>query len=185
MRKIIQAVFVDRDGTIGGGDTVVYPGEFQLFPFVSESIELLKNKNIMVLSFTNQPGISKGEVKKNEFEKELMEIGFDKIYICPHQHNEGCNCRKPSTGLLLQAAKENNLDLERCAVIGDRWTDIMAANEVGCIKIIVQSGAGMESIQKYNNQEYYGNYAKVEPDYVAKNLLDAVNWLLNFRGEKC
>ena len=60
----------------------------------------------------------------------------------------------------------------------------MAANEVDCIKIIVQTGAGKESIQKYNNREYYRNWAKVEPDYIAKNLLDAVNWLLNCRGEK-
>ncbi|MBT2716578.1 HAD-IIIA family hydrolase [Bacillus sp. ISL-57] len=185
MAKNIQAVFVDRDGTIGGSDSVVYPGEFTLFPFASESIKLLKNDNKMVLSFTNQPGISKGEAKREEFEKELIEFGFDKVYMCPHQHHEDCNCRKPSTGMLLQAAKEYSLDLEHCVVIGDRWTDIMAANEVGCIKIIVQTGAGKESIQKYNNKEYYGVWAKVEPDYIAENLLDAVHWLLKWRGEKC
>jgi histidinol-phosphate phosphatase family protein len=184
MENLIQAVFVDRDGTIGGSDTVVYPGEFQLYPFVTESIERLKNENIMILSFTNQPGISKGEVKREQFEKELIEFGFDKVYICPHQHNEGCNCRKPLSGMLLHAAKDNNLDLKRCVVIGDRWTDIMAANEVGCIKIIVQTGAGKKSIQKYNNQEYYENWAKVKPDYIAENLFDAVNWLLNYRGKK-
>lgn len=185
MGNFVQAVFADRDGTIGGSDTVVYPGEFQLFPFVSESIERLKNENIMLLSFTNQPGISKGEVERGLFEKELIEFGFDKVYICPHQHNEGCICRKPSTGMLLQAAKDNNLDLKRCVVIGDRWTDIMAADEVGCIKIIVQTGAGKKSIQKYNNQEYYGDWANVAPDYIANNLLDAVKWLINYRGGKC
>lgn len=145
----------------------------------------MKNNNMLVLSFTNQPGISKGEAKREEFEKELIEFGFDKVYICPHQHNEGCNCRKPSKGMLSKAAKDNNLDLEHCVVIGDRWTDIMAANKVGSIKIIVQTGAGKESIQKYNNQEYNGSWPEVAPDYIAENLLDAVSWLLNCRGEKC
>jgi histidinol-phosphate phosphatase family protein len=152
---------------------------------VSKAIEYLKYEKIMLLSFTNQPGISKGEVKREQFEKELIEFGFDKVYICPHQHNEGCTCRKPLTGMLLEAAKDNNLDLKRCVVIGDRWTDIMAAEEVGCIKIIVQTGAGKESIQKYNNQEYNGNWAKVIPDYIAVNLLDSVIWLLKNRGAKC
>jgi histidinol-phosphate phosphatase family protein len=185
MDHFIQSVFVDRDGTIGGSDTVVYPGEFQLYPFVSESFERLKNENIMLLSFTNQPGISKGEVKREQFAKELIVFGIDKVYICPHQHNEGCTCRKPLTGMLLEAAKDNNLDLKRCVVIGDRWTDIMAADKVGCIKIIVHTGAGKESIQQYINQKYYGNWAKVIPEYIAVNLLDAVKWLLNIRGAKC
>jgi hypothetical protein len=59
-----------------------------------------------------------------DFEKELTSFGFDKVYICPHQHNEGCSCRKPAIGMLIQAAKENNLDLKQCVVIGDRWTDL-------------------------------------------------------------
>ncbi len=57
----IQAVFIDRDGTIGGNDQVIYPGEFTLFPNVLKTIQLLKSSGILVCSFTNQPGISKGE----------------------------------------------------------------------------------------------------------------------------
>ncbi|GIN86379.1 hypothetical protein J6TS2_27650 [Heyndrickxia sporothermodurans] len=60
MLDSIQAVFIDRDGTIGGGNEVVYPGEFELFPFALEAIKKLKHLNIKVFTFTNQPGIGKG-----------------------------------------------------------------------------------------------------------------------------
>ncbi|MDR7857865.1 hypothetical protein [Tissierella sp.] len=53
----IQAIFIDRDGTIGGTDEVIYPDNFEPFPFVRESISLLKGKNKLIISFTNQPGI--------------------------------------------------------------------------------------------------------------------------------
>jgi histidinol-phosphate phosphatase family protein len=123
----IQAVFIDRDGTIGGSEKVIYPGEFVLFPNVAESLQILKNSGILICSFTNQPGISKGESTIQSFELELKNFGFDKIYVCPHQHNEGCLCRKPSPAMLEKAAKENKLDLKQCVVIGDRWTDLLAA----------------------------------------------------------
>lgn len=112
-----KAIFIDRDGTIGGTDSVVYPGEFQLFPFVGDSISILKKLGNLIFSFTNQPGISRGEVTIEDFEKELKGFGFDKVYLCPHQHNEGCQCRKPSTGMLHQAAKENNLNLKEMLVL--------------------------------------------------------------------
>jgi histidinol phosphatase-like enzyme len=54
--KPIQAVFIDRDGTIGGSDKVIFPGEFELFPFSSKALEILKKADIPVFSFTNQPG---------------------------------------------------------------------------------------------------------------------------------
>lgn len=172
----IQAVFIDRDGTIGGSDKVIYPGEFELFPNVADSIQHLKDAGILIFSFTNQPGISKGEATVVDFEKELIEFGFNKVYICPHQHNEGCNCRKPSTGMLIKGAEENNLKLAECVVIGDRWTDMVAANEAGCIKILVKTGSGTEAYNKYINSEFYDHWGEVKPDYIAENINDAVKW---------
>ncbi|GAA0458403.1 HAD-IIIA family hydrolase [Alkalibacillus silvisoli] len=137
-----KAIFIDRDGTIGGTDKVVFPRDFQLYPFVGNSIYKLKKLGNPIFSFTNQPGISRGEATREDFERELIGFGFDKVYLCPHQHNEGCQCRKPSTGMLIQAAKENNLNLKECVVIGDRWTDMLAAQEAGCIKVLVKTGAG-------------------------------------------
>lgn len=174
----IQAIFIDRDGTIGGTDEVIYPCNFEMFPFVRKSLDLIKQNNILIFSFTNQPGISKGEAKISDFEEELLLFGFDQVYLCPHQHEEGCICRKPLPGMLIQAASEYDLDLSRCVVIGDRWTDLVAANEVGVAKILVRTGAGEKELIKLNNKEFFGKWAAVSPDYIAKDLEDAVNWLL-------
>ena len=175
----IQAVFIDRDGTIGGSDSVVYPGEFELFPNVAESIQQLKNSGILICSFTNQPGISKGEASFQSFEEELKDFGFDKIYLCPHQHNEGCQCRKPSSELLKKAAIDNNFNLNQCVVIGDRWTDLLAADEVGCKKILVKTGNGKETFDKYINNEFFGRWGELKPDFIAEDLNEAVKWLMS------
>lgn len=178
-RSAIQAVFIDRDGTIGGTDLVVYPGEFKLYPDVQESILKLKHLGILVFSFTNQPGISKGEVKFEEYEKELNDYGFDGIYLCPHQPSEGCECRKPSSSMLRKAATEHNLNLSKCFVIGDRWTDLIAAEEVNCGKVIVKTGSGLKDINRYLNNEFYGKWGEVQPEYIAEDFKDAVDWLLS------
>jgi histidinol-phosphate phosphatase family protein len=175
----LQAVFIDRDGTIGGTDEVVYPNEFKLFPNVKESILKLKRLGILVFSFTNQPGISKAEVQYEEYEKELTDFGFDGIYLCPHLHSEGCECRKPSSKMLNKAAAEHNLNLSNCFVIGDRWTDLIAAEEVNCGKVIVKTGSGLKDINKYLNNEFFGKWEEVHPDYIAEDFNDAVDWILN------
>ncbi|MDX8044976.1 HAD-IIIA family hydrolase [Gracilibacillus sp. S3-1-1] len=174
-----EAVFLDRDGTIGGSDKVEYPGEFELFPNVSNLIHQLKKSNLLICSFTNQPGISLGESTIDLFHEELLGFGFDKIYLCPHQHHEGCSCRKPATGMLEQAAKENNLNLTNCVVVGDRWTDIIAADEVGCKKILVKTGSGKETYTKYTNNQFFERWAEVEPDFVAEDINEAAEWILS------
>jgi histidinol-phosphate phosphatase family protein len=174
----MKAAFIDRDGTIGGSDQVEYPGEFELYPQVRDALEELKQSGMLICSFTNQPGISRGEATKKDFEVELKGFGFDRVYLCPHQHGEGCNCRKPSTGMLEQAAQENGLDLKECVVIGDRWTDMMAAHRVGCKKVLVKTGAGVDAFSKYQSNEYYGESAEVSLDYVASNFQEAVEWIV-------
>jgi len=176
MGDIIEAVFIDRDGTIGGDCSITYPGEFKLYPFTEQAIKLLKSLNIKVFAFTNQPGISRGESMIYEFEKELLDFGFEKAYICPHTHEEQFSCRKPSSELLIKASNEYDIDLTKCVVIGDRWTDMLAGAKAGTKKILVMTGAGNEWLGKYRDK-----WADIEPDYIAKNVLDAVLWLLSSR----
>ncbi|KRG14491.1 HAD-IIIA family hydrolase [Lederbergia galactosidilytica] len=177
MKGSIQAVFLDRDGTIGGHDHVVFPGEFELYPNAMKAINSLKEKEIKIYSFTNQPGIAAGNSTAQAFYNELKDFGFDAVYLCPHSHEEGCSCRKPTPGMLKKAANEHQLDLKKCVVIGDRWTDLIAANEVGCLKILVRTGAGQEAYERYLQQQYFGKWAEVVPDYIATDVLDAVKWL--------
>ncbi|KYG26062.1 HAD-IIIA family hydrolase [Alkalihalobacillus trypoxylicola] len=173
----IEAIFIDRDGTIGGNEQVTYPRDFKLFPYVLNSIATLKKSGVLLFAFTNQPGISKGEVRLKSFEEELTGFGFDNIYLCPHQHFENCLCRKPS--MLKMAAKEYQLDLKNCVVIGDRWTDLIAADEVGCFKILVKTGNGEEAYKKYHQKQFFGRWNQVHPDLVANDFNEAVNWLLS------
>jgi histidinol-phosphate phosphatase family protein len=168
-----KAVFLDRDGTIGGGVTVQYPSDFFLFSYTLKCIRLLQQKGYLVFSFTNQPGIARGEVPMESFEQELLSFGFDGIYVCPHKPEDNCTCRKPATGMLERAASEHHLEWSKCAVIGDRWSDIVAANRIGCRGVLVQTGAGREAMGKYRYK-----WKNIDPDYIARNLEDATQWLL-------
>jgi histidinol-phosphate phosphatase family protein len=169
--KTIQAVFLDRDGTIGGSKEIEYPGEFMLFPYTAGIIQELKTKGILVLSFTNQPGISRGASDELSFINELTGFGFDGVYLCPHHHKEGCSCRKPATGMLEKAASDHHLDLSHCAVFGDRWTDIAAAKSAGSVAVLVLTGSGTRSMEEIQMK------SGVHPDYVAADLKDGVSWL--------
>jgi histidinol-phosphate phosphatase family protein len=169
---VLQAVFLDRDGTIGGSEHIEYPGELELFPFTKKAIESLQQQGIRVFSFTNQPGISRGQAAEDDFINELKGFGFDGVYLCPHHHRDGCICRKPGTGMLEKAAAEHSLDLTQCAVIGDRWTDIEAAKKASCTAVLVLTGSGKASWEENHHQSC------VQPDYTAVNLGEAVDWLM-------
>ncbi|CAM4008013.1 HAD-IIIA family hydrolase [Saccharibacillus endophyticus] len=174
----LQAVFLDRDGTLGGGDEMILPGKFECYPSALESIASLRAAGKRIYSFTNQPVIARGQACMEQFEQELQAFGFEGAYVCPHEHGEGCACRKPSTGMLLLAAEENGLDLHRCAVVGDRWTDMIAAKEAGCLGILVRTGAGQAELDRYERGGFSERWQEAYPLYVAEDLNEAVRWLL-------
>ncbi|RIX50291.1 HAD-IIIA family hydrolase [Paenibacillus nanensis] len=168
----LQAVFIDRDGTIGGNGHFIHPKDFRLFEDAQLAIDLLKAAGLQVFAFTNQYRISRGEATIQEFEEQFIRFGFDQAYICPHEQE--CQCRKPKPGMLLDAAKQHRLDLTRCVVIGDVGdTDMLAAHAVGAIKILVKTGWGEASLTTYRHK-----WEEAQPDYIAENILDAAKWLL-------
>ncbi|MBN6205233.1 HAD-IIIA family hydrolase [Ralstonia pickettii] len=171
-KRVIEAIFLDRDGTIGGDHTVHYPGAFELFPHSQEVINKLKKAGIQLFSFTNQPGIAEGKATVQDFIDELTDFGFDDIFICPHSHKDGCNCRKPNTGMLTKGAEKHNLNLENCIVIGDRWSDLAAASKVNCTKILVKTGAGYSTLS-----EDFDKITEIDIEYVAENIKDAADWI--------
>jgi histidinol-phosphate phosphatase family protein len=164
----IQAIFLDRDVTIGedNGDG------FKLYDGTEKAIGILKQYEVLIYAFTNQPGKARGECKEQPFRDEFKTFGFDGSYICPHGHWEGCECRKPNTGMLEKAKKEHGLDLVRCVVVGDRWSDMFAAARVGATKILVKSGAWEEAYGRFRHK-----WSDYEADYIADDILDAVKWL--------
>lgn len=171
----VQAVFVDRDGTIGGTGHFIHPKDFHCFPYTEKALKILKDHKIKIFAFTNQHRISRGEVTLEEFIEHFKSLGFDHALICPHAQDSDCTCGKPSPGMLLKAAADYNLDLTKCIVIGDVGsTDMIAAEKAGCHKILVRTGWGEESLGKFRH-----TWVDVEPDYIADNLLEAVYWIVN------
>lgn len=170
----MKAVFIDRDGTIGGGNEVTFPNEFQLFPFSGNAIHLLKENRYQLIAFTNQPDISEGKVDYKDFETELRFFGFDDVCICPHRPADHCSCRKPSSYMIHQMETKYHLNLSQCYVIGDRWSDMVAGINAGANVILVKTGAGNGGMGLRSD--------KWDPDkaaYIAENLLDGVQWILN------
>ncbi|MFC9708144.1 HAD-IIIA family hydrolase [Paenibacillus sp. NPDC056933] len=172
--KNIQAVFIDRDGTIGGTGHFVHPSDFTLFEGAQNSINKIKQVGLKVFAFTNQHRISRNEATLEEFRLQFEEYGFDDSFICPHSDHDNCHCKKPEPGMLLEAAKKYGLDLSRCVVIGDVGdTDMIAAHTVGAIKILVKTGWGVPSLLEYRDK-----WKTIEPDFIAEDINEAVRWIL-------
>ena len=173
----IEAVFIDRDGTIGGDDTIHYPGHFECFPYTYFCIEQLKANDIKVFSFTNQPGISRKLATEQNFIDELKGFGFDDVLICPHSPEDGCRCRKPGIGMLVDSARKHQLNLENSVVIGDRWSDMAAAAKANCIKILVKTGSGPVTLLEHKNK-----LREYTIDFIAEDLQEAVQWIFQSRS---
>ena len=145
MRK---AIFIYRDGVINKtfvkNNLPFSPSSFNLLeilPGVKESILRLKKLNFVCLVVTNQPDVSRGKISKNTVIKMNNylkdEIKLDDIFVCYHDDHDNCKCRKPKPGLLLEASKRWDIDLEKSYMIGDRWKDIEAGRCVGCKTIFI------------------------------------------------
>ncbi len=168
----MKAVFIDRDGTMGGEYYVEYPDEYSPYEGTREAFELLNKNGFYPMIFTNQSCIARGKDKGYDFAAEFEEIGAYDWFICPHDNGDNCNCRKPKTGLLEKARDKYNLDLSECFVIGDRWSDMVSGGKMGCKLILVKTGRGKESltIDREKWQEF-------ETIYVANDLKEAADWL--------
>lgn len=179
-----MAVFLDRDGTIGGDGGSVHPFEFTLYPYSAKAIRQLNEHGLKVFLFTNQSRIGRGFFTEQTFldgwkriEKELKthHAYIDGIYYCPHSPDANCDCRKPQPTLLEKAKLEHDINLTRSYIIGDRMSDMEAADKVGAYKILVKTGRGMKTLELYSDKS--GELPTI--DYVADNILHAVHWILD------
>lgn len=168
LRNKQKAIFLDRDGTINKYVGFLRKTEqFELLDGVSEAIKKINQSGYLAVVITNQPVIARGEVTyeglqeiHNKMETLLGKDGayLDAIYYCPHHPDSGfegeikelkidCNCRKPKPGLLLQAAKELNIDLTQSWMIGDSDTDVKAGEAAGCKGRRIEEGKLLEVIK--------------------------------------
>ena len=170
----MPALLVDRDGTMGTGPYHMRtPQEYTPFHGTKEAFHLLRQAGFPIYIITNQSCIARGLDGGYDFAAEFRDIGADDWFICPHDDQDICGCRKPLPGLIYQAQTKYALDLCNAYTIGDRWSDMVAGGRAGTRLILVLTGRGEEAMSADRTK-----WAAYTADYVAKDLLDAAHWLI-------
>ena len=141
-KRMNKAIFLDRDGTLNIDYGYVH--EIDNFKFIDGAIDALrelKKMGYMLVLVTNQSGIARGYFSEDQFLQltEWMDwslaeqdVDLDGIYYCPHhpegkgEYKEDCDCRKPKSGMLLQAIKELKIDPTQSIMVGDKVEDLKA-----------------------------------------------------------
>lgn len=146
------AIILDRDGVLNRrparAEYVRGPEEFEWLPGAREALRLLSDRDYRVIVVTNQAGVARGAMTEADLERvndrmrtESQVAGgrIDAIYYCPHDWDEGCECRKPRPGMLFDAARDFQLDLTRTVFVGDDERDAQAAEAAGCGSALVSA----------------------------------------------
>lgn len=154
-----RAVFLDRDGTINVEKEYLYrPEDLEFIPGAPEAIAQLNQTGFLVIVVTNQSGVARGYFSLDDvnrlhqvMQQQLNDEGahIDAFYLCPHHPDKGldayrfnCDCRKGKPGMILTAAAELNIDLQRSYMIGDKISDVEAGLAAGCRCFLVRTGYG-------------------------------------------
>ena len=157
-----KAVFLDRDGVLNRSfikNGKPFPpfdlNNVEILEGVKDAIIALKKENWLVIVITNQPDVARNKASKQNVEKinsylKLI-LQFDEIFTCYHDDIDACECRKPKPGMLVAASKKNNIDLNNSYMVGDRWSDIEAGNNVGCKTIFIDYNYNEKKPQNYNH----------------------------------
>ncbi len=172
-----RAVFLDRDGVIN--QTTIRAGkpyppasrdELLLLDGVPESLQLLHEQGFLLVVVTNQPDVGRGKQSRDEVEAihTLLrhQLPLDAIMVCYHDDPDGCLCRKPRPGMILEAAAIHGIDLQRSYLVGDRWRDIDAGHAAGCVSILV-------------HYDYQERPPSREPEARLRSLSEAAGWIIN------
>ena len=180
MKKMVKAVFLDRDGVINVDKGYVYKlNELEFIPGSIYALKKLKNLGYLLIIITNQSGIGRGYYSeedylkfKEEFHEKINKEGvkIDAEYYCPHAPEENCGCRKPNIKLIKKAIEEHNVDVNDSFFIGDKTADIQAGKNSDLKTMLVKTGkAGKDC--KYN----------LNPDFVCIDLLDCAKRIADFK----
>lgn len=188
-----SAVFLDRDGVLLPD---VFPpldsAVIELYPYAAAAVARLQKAGFTTVVVTNQTGVARGIISEEDVAsahqriQELLANGdggsIDRFYYCPHhpkaivpEYQKACEFRKPSPGMLFQAAQDLDIDLASSHLIGDRISDIIAGQKVGCRTVQVLTGMHLESpVEGVTESDL-----QVRPDHICGNLSEAVDNILH------
>jgi D-glycero-D-manno-heptose 1,7-bisphosphate phosphatase len=184
-----KAVFLDRDGVI---NEVCYDDErgiysattledFKFLPKIKEAISILKERGFLVIVVSNQPGVAFGYLRKevvNQIDVKMKkELHIDGSYYCFHypKITGECECRKPKSGLLEQAADEFNINLTESYMVGDNLSDIKAG-EV-CRKTFLIGNQRCDLCNLFDKKN-------IKPDFIVEDLYSAAKIIIEFKQNK-
>jgi len=171
-----RAVFLDRDGVITRAlvrarrpYAPVREQDFEILPDAAACVRRLRHAGFRLIVVTNQPEVARGSLEPNILERMhtrlKADLAVDDIRTCVHDENDGCGCRKPAPGLLIDAAADHDVSLPASFMIGDRWRDIEAEQRAGCTTIFLDHD--------------YDERQPDRPDVVVRSLDEAANWILS------
>jgi D-glycero-D-manno-heptose 1,7-bisphosphate phosphatase len=174
-------VFLDRDGVLNASavvDGVPVPprhvDDFHVLPGVVEACQTLRGAGLVLVVVTNQPDVARGALRVVDLDaihqRLRAELAIEHVWVCVHDDADGCPCRKPRPGMILDAARVLGLDLNRSAAVGDRWRDVEAAARAGVHSVLVDRG--------------YGERLTVAPDATFPGLQEATAHLLTITGAR-
>ncbi|HVJ33087.1 MAG TPA: HAD-IIIA family hydrolase [Terriglobia bacterium] len=169
------AVFLDRDGVLnrapikdGRPSAPHRLEELEILPGVEAACARLKDAGLPLFCVTNQPDVARGIADRKTIEAMNIwladKLGLAEVAVCWHDGGDGCHCRKPLPGLLVDLANSHDLSLPQSIMIGDRWRDIEAGEHAGCTTIFIDYG--------------YAEKRPARPDITATSLWDVVPAIL-------
>ncbi|TSA55925.1 MAG: HAD-IIIA family hydrolase [Planctomycetaceae bacterium] len=186
-----KAVFLDRDGVlIEDVNLLTRRDQVLICNKTPVALNALNASEYAIFVITNQPVVARGLATEQDVEELNSFIGkkvfeksgckIERFYYCPHhpeatlpEYRIKCDCRKPRPGMLLQAAREYNLDLSASFMIGDRISDIIAGYRAGCTTILVKTG-----MHKAKPIVSDAMDLTVKPDHVCNDLYEASGIIL-------
>ena len=175
----MKLVILDRDGVINQDSAtfIKNPNEWIPIPNSLEAIALLNQHGFRVALATNQSGIARGyfdmvtlNAIHDKMHKALAQVGgrIDAVFYCPHAADDGCDCRKPKTGMIEEIARRFSVDLSKVFGVGDALRDLQAFANAGCNPILVRTGKGDET----------SNLALPEGTLVMADLAEAAQYIV-------
>jgi D-glycero-D-manno-heptose 1,7-bisphosphate phosphatase len=184
------AVFLDRDGTINEECGYLnHVDRLRLIDGAADAVKLFNQHGLKTIIVSNQSGVARGyfpETMLNALHEKLRGLleergaKLDAVYYCPHHPSAGeppyrqsCDCRKPNLGMIRRAEKQFSVVPRLSYMVGDKLSDVEFGRNAGCKAILVLTGYG-KGEWEYNRSKYSAN-----PDYVARDVLDAAQWIIN------
>ncbi len=172
-------VVLDRDGTlIIDKDYLSNPKEVEFIPGAAAALRRFQEMGLGIVVITNQSGIARGFFSLEQLQRvhehlnSLLNqegVKLDGMYFCPHLPKDDCNCRKPGTGLIRQAAQDLGFNPEEAFILGDKNSDIELGKRIGAVAILLRTGYGEKTEQE----------KRIAPDYVCDNLEQAADLIFS------